>query len=82
MAGSGITLVCPWGETGAYALAPGAGPTDPVVFAPAVHPPVVVDTLGAGDTFIAAAIHAMARREALPAALAAACRCALFAAFA
>ena len=45
-------LLLPWGAGGAYGLARGGEP----VFAPACPPPVLVDTLGAGDCFNAAVI--------------------------
>jgi len=48
-------LLLPWGAGGAYGLARGGEP----VFAPACPPPVLVDTLGAGDCFNAAVIDGM-----------------------
>ena len=47
------TLICAWGELGAYALHDGS-----FIASPAFSPPVIVDTLAAGDTFNAGIIHA------------------------
>lgn len=48
-------LVCAWGEKGAAARSP-----DGAMFtSPAFPPPRVVDTVGAGDAFNAAVIHAL-----------------------
>lgn len=64
------TGVAAWGEDGAYAQQ-----TDGVLLhAPAVPPAAVVDTLGAGDTFNAAFIHAVLHKKSLSAALQDACR--------
>lgn len=50
-------MICPWGEDGAAAL---TNTRDSVlVTSPAVSPPRVVDTLAAGDTFIAATLSAL-----------------------
>uniref|UniRef100_S4R659 Ketohexokinase n=1 Tax=Petromyzon marinus TaxID=7757 RepID=S4R659_PETMA len=54
--GSGV-LVCAWGEQGAAAT----GPSGEVACSPAFPPPTLVDTLGAGDTFIAGVIAALSR---------------------
>ncbi|KAL8606589.1 hypothetical protein ACOMHN_009474 [Nucella lapillus] len=51
----GGAVICPWGEQGAAAKRTGAD----TVTSPAFPPDVVVDTLGAGDTFNAAAIFAL-----------------------
>ncbi len=62
-------LVAVWGEMGAYGVAEGSG----VVHCPAFPPEVVVDTLGAGDTFNAGLISCSATGAAMPDALRAAC---------
>ena len=59
-----------WGDQGAWAIeADGT-----LHHAPAVPPPAVVDTLGAGDTFNAGMIGALAAGRPLRESLAAACR--------
>ena len=57
-------LVIPWGDVGvAAAIAPVDRELDAdVVFVEAHHPDQVVDSLGAGDTFIAAVIHSLNRK--------------------
>lgn len=62
-------VIAAWGEQGAYGRAPGGE----VLHAPAMPPSQVVDTLGAGDTFNAGLLGALARGLALREALAAAC---------
>ncbi len=63
-------LVVTWGEAGAFAFLPdGTRHT-----APTFPPPRVVDTVGAGDTFIAGLIDALAAGRPVPLALEAACR--------
>lgn len=47
-------IVCPWGEEGAIAV---DIKTDTSYIAKAYPPENVIDSLGAGDTFIAATIH-------------------------
>ena len=49
------TVICPWGELGATARLP----SGEVCHSPAYPPVKLVDTLGAGDTFIAGTIHAL-----------------------
>ena len=63
-------IIAAWGEQGAYGL----GPDDELNHAPAMPPAEVVDTLGAGDTFNAAAIDAAIRKASLPQLLREACR--------
>lgn len=48
-------LILPWGEAGAYAQPRGGD----ICFAPAHRPPLVRDTLGAGDVFNAAVIDGL-----------------------
>jgi len=58
-------LILPWGEVGAYAQ-----PRDgEICFAPAHRPPLVRDTLGAGDVFNAAVIDGLLAGLAPPALL-------------
>jgi ketohexokinase len=61
-------LFCGWGFEGAYALAP----EGEECFSPAAPPPVIRDTLGAGDVFNAGIIDALARRQSVMTALSAA----------
>ena len=51
------TLICPWGERGAVAR----GVDEEACSSPAYPPARVVDTLGAGDTFIAGVIFCLNR---------------------
>ncbi|XP_015126329.1 ketohexokinase [Diachasma alloeum] len=50
---SGATIVCAWGDRGAMARTRDGT----IVQSPAFPPTKIVDTLGAGDTFVAATIH-------------------------
>lgn len=52
----GSLLVIPWGDEGSVAMKKDGGKSS-LVFVEAHHPHQVVNTLGAGDTFIAAIIH-------------------------
>lgn len=63
-------LVCTWGDQGAYALDGNAG----AIHRPAWAPARIVDTLGAGDTFIAGYIDARARGRSTAVALEQGCR--------
>ena len=63
-------LVCSWAEAGAWALGPGDRRLSDCVHAPAFHAGPVRDTLGAGDTFNAGLIDALASGAPLDAALA------------
>ena len=64
------TLICAWGEGGAYAI----GADGAALHARAWTPARVIDTLAAGDTFNAGIIDALLRQASLPDALEAACR--------
>jgi len=58
-----------WGDEGAWAIE-----ADGTLYhAPAVPPPQIIDTIGAGDTFNAGMIGALAAGQSLGEALAAAC---------
>ncbi|XP_064597235.1 ketohexokinase-like [Liolophura sinensis] len=49
----GATLILPWGEHGAVAMKK----EGEIIYTPAFPPESIVDTLGAGDTFIASTIY-------------------------
>uniref|UniRef100_A0A8U8AXQ5 Uncharacterized protein n=1 Tax=Geospiza parvula TaxID=87175 RepID=A0A8U8AXQ5_GEOPR len=66
----GATLICAWAEEGADAL----GPDGQLVHSDAFPPETLVDTLGAGDTFNAAVIFALAEGRSLQDALTFGCR--------
>uniref|UniRef100_A0A8C5J4K3 Carbohydrate kinase PfkB domain-containing protein n=1 Tax=Junco hyemalis TaxID=40217 RepID=A0A8C5J4K3_JUNHY len=66
----GATLICAWAEEGADAL----GPDGQLVHSDAFPPETLVDTLGAGDTFNAAVIFALAEGRSLKDALTFGCR--------
>ena len=70
----GATIVCAWGEKGAD----GAGPDGDVKHSDAYPPEKLVDTLGAGDTFVAAAIYSLIKESSVEDALIFACRLAGF----
>lgn len=63
-------LVATWGNDGAWAR----DPNDRDFHSPAFPPAEVIDTLGAGDTFNAGLIHAMASGQSLEHALQQACQ--------
>ena len=63
-------MTCAWGDRGAW----GMDVEGKVTYAPAFSPRLVVDTLGAGDVFNAAVIHAMLEERRLPELLKFACR--------
>ncbi|KAK7482159.1 hypothetical protein BaRGS_00026624 [Batillaria attramentaria] len=66
----GGTVICPWGDKGAA----GKRKDGPVVVSPAFPPDVVMDTIGAGDTFNAAAIFALNTGKSLQDAVTFGCR--------
>lgn len=70
----GATIICAWGTKGAD----GAGPDGEVKHSNAYPPEKVVDTLGAGDTFIAGAIYSLIEGSSLEDTLNFACRLAGF----
>ncbi|KAL4623862.1 ketohexokinase isoform X1 [Arapaima gigas] len=55
----GAMLICAWAEKGADAM----GPDGEVIHSDAFPPPVLVDTLGAGDTFNASVIFSLCNGE-------------------
>lgn len=55
-----LLCICAWGATGAFALELGAGGRAASCFEPAPKVRTVVDSTGAGDTFIAASLGAIA----------------------
>nr|CAB3258508.1 ketohexokinase [Phallusia mammillata] len=69
-------VVCPWGDTGAASGV--AGAVDDVILTPAVPPDHVIDTLGAGDTFLGALIHSLRLERPLDDAVGYACAVAGF----
>ena len=70
----GATIICAWGTRGAD----GAGPDGEVKHSNAYSPEKVVDTLGAGDTFIAGAICSLIQGSSIEDTLIFACRLAGF----
>lgn len=67
--GSAI-LVCSWGDRGAYACDQDGN----LFHSPAFVPPVVIDTIGAGDTFNAGFINAILDGQTIESALISACK--------
>ena len=67
---SNATLICAWGEQGAYAI----NNKEEFFYSPSYPPPQVLDTLGAGDTFNAGIIDSLLKARPIDAALSAACR--------
>ena len=65
-------IVCAWGSCGAASGT--SGVIGDVIITPAFAPDCVVDTLGAGDTFIGGLIHAQIHRASLLSAVNFACR--------
>lgn len=63
-------VICTWGDEGAY----GVGPEGRVLHRPAQPPLVVVETVGAGDTFNAGVIHRLVAGGTLDDALTEGCR--------
>lgn len=64
-------LVCPWGIEGAIAI---DNESDMHFAAMAKQPAKVVDTLGAGDTFVASTIHSLSNGASLQEAIDFGCR--------
>lgn len=70
----GATIICAWGEQGAD----GAGPDGEVKHSYAYPPEKVMDTLGAGDAFVAGAIYSLINDSSLEDVLNFACKLAGF----
>ena len=68
----GAFVVCAWGEAGAACGV--AGNDNDIVMVPAVVPSQVVDTLGAGDTFLGGLIFGLTHEKTLPESVAIACK--------
>lgn len=66
----GAYLICPWAEKGADAV----GPDGIILHSDAFSPEVIVDTLGAGDTFNASVICALSRGQSMQEALTFGCQ--------
>lgn len=49
-------MICPWGAEGAIAI---DNDNDTFYASAAYPPPKIVDSLGAGDTFVACCIHSL-----------------------
>ncbi|PVD36335.1 hypothetical protein C0Q70_03314 [Pomacea canaliculata] len=66
----GGTVICPWGDCGAAAKRK----CGTLIISPAFPPEEVIDTLGAGDTFIGAAVFALNQGENLQESVKFACK--------
>ncbi|XP_018606782.1 ketohexokinase isoform X6 [Scleropages formosus] len=66
----GAVLICAWAEKGADAM----GPDGEIIHSDAFPPPVLVDTLGAGDTFNASVIFSLSNGKSLQDALTFGCQ--------
>lgn len=64
-------IICAWGAEGAVAI---DNDIDSFYTAPAYPPEVIVDSLGAGDTFVASTIHYLAMGRSLQASIEFGCR--------
>ena len=67
----GAFVVCPWGDSGAACAV--AGNKDEVLMVPAAKPSQIVDTLGAGDTFLGGLLYALVHQNPLGSAVRFAC---------
>ena len=67
---NGGVVVCPWGDKGAAAMSDQTG----LVKSPAFPPAEVLDTCGAGDTFIATTLFALGQGKALQKAIEFGCK--------
>ena len=63
------TLTCSWGDQGAWGINHSS-----VLHSPAFSPDIIIDTIGAGDTFNAGIIHGFLQQQDLNEALQNACR--------
>ena len=66
----GACLICAWGGCGADAM----GPDGQLLHSDAFPPDKIVDTLGAGDTFIAGMIYSLCQEKSLKEAITFACK--------
>lgn len=66
----GAVLICAWGEHGACAR----DTTGEIIISPSFPPPRMMDTLGAGDTFVASTICALHRGHTVQEAIRFGCR--------
>lgn len=66
----GATLICAWAEKGADAM----GPDGVIIHSDAFPPEKLLDTLGAGDTFIASVIYTLSNGGSLQDALTFGCQ--------
>ena len=67
---AGAIVICAWREEGAD----GIGPEGEVKHSDAYHPKEVIDTLGAGDTFVAGAIYSLIKHSSIEDTLNFACK--------
>ncbi|RUS92037.1 hypothetical protein EGW08_000250 [Elysia chlorotica] len=67
---AGAVVICAWGDIGAAAMSDQSG----LVTSPAFPPSEILDTCGAGDTFIGATLFALAKGQALQKAIMFGCK--------